>query len=72
MKQNQTVLKYSKKIITLIKVSHPSLDTAATQTGLVIEAIGIRTTLNNEAGIAAVFIVDAGETHRVLLSTSPN
>ena len=52
---------------TFIGVSHPSLDTAATQIGLVIEAIGMRTTLNNKAGRAAVFTVDAGETHRVFI-----
>ena len=52
---------------TFIGISHPSLDTAATQIGLVIEAIGMRTTLNNKAGRAAVFTVDAGETHRVFI-----
>jgi hypothetical protein len=52
---------------TFIGVSHPSLDTAATQIGLVIEAIGMTTTLNNKAGRAAVFTVDAGETHRVFI-----
>ena len=52
---------------TFIGISHPSLDTAATQIGLVIEAIGMTTTLNNEAGRASVFTVDAGETHRVFI-----
>ena len=52
---------------TFIGISHPSLDTAATQIGLVIEAIGMRTTLNNAAGRASVFTVDAGETHRVFI-----
>ncbi|MDA8560919.1 integrin alpha [Nitrospinae bacterium] len=52
---------------TFIGVSHPSLDTASTQIGLVIEVIGMRTTLNNTAGRASVFTVDAGETHRVFI-----
>ena len=52
---------------TFIGISHPSLDTASTQIGLVIEAIGMTTTLNNRAGRAAVFTVDAGETHRVFI-----
>ena len=52
---------------TFIGVSHPSLDSALTQIGVVVEAIGMTTTLNNAAGRAAVFTVDAGETHRIFI-----
>lgn len=52
---------------TFIGVSHPSLDTAWTQIGVVVEVIGMTTTVNNAAGRAQVFTVDAGETHRVFV-----
>ena len=52
---------------TFIGISHPSLDTALTQIGVVVEAIGMTTTVNNAAGRAQVFTVDAGETHRVFI-----
>ena len=52
---------------TFIGVSHPSLDSALTQIGVVVEAIGMTTTINNAAGRAVVFTVDAGETHRVFI-----
>jgi len=52
---------------TFMGVSHPSLDTAATQIGLVVEVIGMTTTTNNAAGRASVFTVDAGETHRIFV-----
>ena len=52
---------------TFMGVSHPSLDTAATQIGLVVEVIGMTTTSNNAAGRASVFTVDAGETHRIFV-----
>ena len=52
---------------TFIGVSHPSLDTALTQIGVVVEAIGMTTTVNNAAGRAQIFTVNAGETHRVFI-----
>ena len=52
---------------TFIGVSHPSLDSALTQIGVVVEAIGMTTTVNNAAGRSQVFTVDAGETHRVFI-----
>jgi hypothetical protein len=52
---------------TFIGVTHPSLDSALTQIGLVIEVIGMTTTVNNASGRAAMFTVDAGETHRIFV-----
>ena len=52
---------------TFIGVSHPSLATAHTSIGVVVEAMDMTTVPNNEAGRAAVFTVDAGETHRVFI-----
>ncbi len=52
---------------TFIGISHPSLDSALTQIGVVVEAIGMTTTINNAAGRAVVFTIDAGETHRVFI-----
>ncbi len=57
---------------TFIGISHPSLDTALTQIGVVVEAIGMTTTVNNAAGRAQVFTVDAGETHRVFIVNQSN
>jgi hypothetical protein len=57
---------------TFIGVSHPSLDSALTQIGVVVEAIGMTTTTNNAAGRAQVFTVDAGETHRVFIVNQGN
>ncbi len=52
---------------TFMGISHPSLDTALTQIGVVVEVIGMTTTSNNAAGRASVFTVDAGETHRIFV-----
>jgi len=52
---------------TFIGISHPSLDSALTQIGVVVEAIGMTTTINNAAGRAVIFTVDAGETHRIFI-----
>jgi len=52
---------------TFMGISHPSLDTALTQIGVVVEVIGMTTTVDNAAGRAAVFTVDAGETHRIFV-----
>ncbi len=52
---------------TFISVSHPSLDTAQTQIGVGLEVIGMTTLVNNAAGRASIFTVDAGETHRIFV-----
>ena len=57
---------------TFIGISHPSLDSALTQIGVVVEVIGMTTTINNAAGRAAVFTVDAGETHRIFIVNQGN
>ena len=50
-----------------IGVSHPSLATAHTSIGVVVEAMNMTTVPNTPAGRAAVFTVSAGETHRVFI-----
>lgn len=57
---------------TFIGIAHPSLDSALTQIGVVVEAIGMTTTVNNAAGRAQIFTVDAGETHRVFIVNQGN
>jgi len=52
---------------TFIGISHPSLATAHTSIGLVVEAMDMTTVPNTPAGRAAVFTVSAGETHRVFI-----
>ena len=52
---------------TFIGISHPSLATAHTSIGLVIEAMDMITVPNTNAGRAAIFTVSAGETHRVFV-----
>tara|TARA_B100000686_G_scaffold338236_1_gene410469 strand:+ start:696 stop:1418 length:723 start_codon:yes stop_codon:yes gene_type:complete len=52
---------------TFIGVSHPSLDSALTQIGVAVEVIDMTTTVNTPSGRAAVFTVEAGETHRVFV-----
>ena len=52
---------------TFIAVTHPSLDSALTQIGLVVEVIDMTTTLNNAVGRATMFTIDAGETHRIFV-----
>ena len=52
---------------TFIGVSHPSLATAHTSIGVVVEALNMVTVPNTSAGRAAVFTVSAGETHRVFV-----
>ena len=52
---------------TFIGVSHPSLDTALTQIGLVLEAVGMGTAAGTQSSRSAVFTVDAGETHRIFI-----
>ena len=52
---------------TFMGISHPSLDTALTQIGVVVEVIGMTTSQNTAAGRATVFTVDAGETHRIFV-----
>ena len=50
-----------------IGISHPSLATAHTSIGVVVEALNMTTVPNTPAGRAAVFTVSAGETHRVFI-----
>ena len=57
---------------TFIGISHPSLNTALTQIGVVVEAIDMTTTVDNAAGRAQVFTVNAGETHRVFIVDQSN
>ena len=52
---------------TFIGISHPSLATAHTSIGVVVEALGMATVPDTAAGRAAVFTVSAGETHRVFI-----
>jgi hypothetical protein len=52
---------------TFIGISHPSLDTAHTSIGVAVEAMDMTTVPNNAAGRAAVFTINAGETHRVFI-----
>ena len=52
---------------TFIGISHPSLATAHTSIGVVVEAMDMTTVPNTSAGRAAVFTVSAGETHRVFI-----
>ena len=52
---------------TFIGVSHPSLATAHTSIGVVIEAMNMVTVPNTAGGRAAVFTVAAGDTHRVFI-----
>jgi hypothetical protein len=52
---------------TFIGISHPSLATAHTSIGVVVEAMNMTTVPNTSAGRAAVFTVSAGETHRVFV-----
>jgi len=42
---------------TFMGISHPSLDSALTQIGLVVEVIGMTTSVNNAAGRASMFTV---------------
>jgi hypothetical protein len=52
---------------TFIGISHPSLATAHTSIGVVVEAMDMTTVPNTSAGRAAVFTISAGETHRVFI-----
>jgi hypothetical protein len=53
---------------TFIGVSHPSLDSALTQIGVVVEVIGMKTTVDTASGRATIFTIDAGETHRIFVA----
>ena len=52
---------------TFIGVSHPSLDTALTQIGIVLEAVGMSTSAGTQSSRSTVFTIDAGETHRIFI-----
>ena len=57
---------------TFIGVSHPSLDSALTPVGVVLEVLGMTTTDNTAAGRSTTFTVDAGEPHRVFIVDQGN
>jgi len=52
---------------TFIGVSHPSLTTAMSQIGIILEVRNMDTVPNNSAGRATVFTIGAGETHRIFV-----
>ena len=52
---------------TFIGVSHPSLTTALTQIGVILEVRNMTTVPNNSAGRAAVFTIEAVQTHRIFV-----
>jgi hypothetical protein len=53
---------------TFIGVTHPSLSTAHTSIGLIVEALDMTTAgANNAATRSVVFTINAGETHRVFI-----
>ena len=52
---------------TFVGISHPSLATAHTSIGVVLEVLDMTTVPNTAVGRAAVFTVDAGDTHRVFI-----
>jgi hypothetical protein len=52
---------------TFISINHSSLDTSLTQVGVAIEVLGMTTVPNTTAGQAAIFTIDAGETHRLFI-----
>jgi len=53
---------------TFIAINHSSLETALTQVGVALEVLGMTTVPNNAAGRAAIFTIDAGETHRIFIA----
>jgi hypothetical protein len=57
---------------TFIGVSHPSLDSALTQVGVVLEVLGMTTVPDDASGRSTTFTVDAGETHRVFVVDQSN
>ncbi len=57
---------------TFIAINHPSLDTALTQIGIALEVRGMTTIPDNVAGRAAIFTVNAGETHRIFIVNVSN
>ncbi len=52
---------------TFIAINHSSLDTALTQVGVALEVLSMTTVPNSAAGRAAIFTIDAGETHRIFI-----
>ena len=57
---------------TFMGISHPSLDTALTQIGVVLEVLGMTTVPNDAGGRSVTFTVDAGETHRIFIVDAGN
>jgi len=52
---------------TFMAFSHPSLATARSEIGLIVEVVGMTTVPNTSAGASVNFTVNAGETHRVFV-----
>ena len=57
---------------TFMSISHPSLNTALTQVGVVLEVLGMSTVPNDAAGRSVTFTVDAGETGGVSIVDAGN
>lgn len=57
---------------TFMGVSHPSLDSAADEIGVVLEVLGMTTVPNDAAGRSVTFTIDAGETHRIFIVDQNN
>lgn len=57
---------------TFVSISHPSLDSALTQIGIVLEVLGMTTVPDDASGRSTTFTVDAGETHRVFIVDQGN
>ncbi len=55
---------------TFISINHPSLDTALTQVGIALDVLGMTTVPDDSVGRAAIFTIDAGETHRIFIVNS--
>lgn len=52
---------------TFMAFSHPSLSTAATQIGVIVEILGMATVPDDTGGASVAFTIDAGDTHRVFV-----
>ena len=57
---------------TFMAISHPSLDSALTQIGVVLEVLGMTTIPNDAGGRSQTFTVNAGETHRIFIVDAGN
>ena len=52
---------------TFMGITHLSLDSALTSIGVALEVLAMNTVPDNAAGRAAIFTIDAGETHRIFI-----